>query len=762
MADELSVVGRSIPRLDGADKASGTAQYTADIKLPGMLIGKVLRSPYPHARIVRIDTSRAEKLAGVEAVITYDNDVPKKIFNRNMLSQVMADPVRMGLSGDEYILCDKARYVGDAIAAVAAVDIYKAEEAIDLIDVEYEQLPAVFDPYEAMKPGAPVIHEGIEQNIAKHMIHHLAIGDVEKGLEEADYILEDTFNTSRQKHAQLEPDAAVVRWSPDGRVTVWSPCQLAHPARRAFAQLFDIGEGMVRWVSPIIGGGFGGRLSLTAEPICAALAKKAGKPVKLVYTREEDFSAHESRSPFIYTLKMGVKKNGTITALDVKAIVNAGAYCTHSPIVTNVSFRSILQLYRCQNTAAEAYIVYTNTPVSGGMRGYGNPQSTFVMEQLIDLACEKIGMDPMEFRLKNHRGAGETSQYSPAPMEQCALGDCIKLGAERIGWADKRARSEEEIVRRGIGMSIMQHDCGGGPALLEHSNAFIKLNEDGSFNLFVSPAEMGQGILGVLGQIAAEQIGVAAEDIHIVSGDTDITHFEVGSHASRSTYVIGNAVARAAMEVKRQILERAAKILEVPPDELEIKNRHVYSKESTERRISVSQVVVDSIYDFQRSGSTISGKGSFQSNAHQFQAAFAEVAVNAETGELKVLRYVVAHDIGKSINPLNVEGQLEGGTIQGIGYALLENYMISANTGKTITDSFATYKIPTILDIPKIETILVEEGIPSGPFGAKGVGEPGLVNVAAAIANALYNALGIRFTELPITPEKILEALKAK
>jgi xanthine dehydrogenase molybdenum-binding subunit len=760
----LSVVGKSLPRIDGPDKAMGVAEFTADIRLPGMLLGKVLRSPYPHAKIVRIDTSKAEKLPGVEAVITH-RDVPKTLFNRNVTAIILPPPLRASEREDEYILSDKARFVGDAIAAVAATSEEIAEEALSLINVEYEELPGVFDPSEAMKPGAPIIHEGTERNIAHHIVYPFCRGNMEQGFREADCVVEETFHASKQKHCQLEPDASIASWDTTGRLTIWSPCQHPHLAKNVIARIFGIGEAMVRWVTPAVGGGFGGRISVTAEPICAALAKKAGKPVKLVYTREEDFIAHESRNPLTYTVKMGVKRDGTITALNVKAITPTGPYYTHGGLTTTVSLFSLIELYRCSNVAAEGYVVYTNTPVSGGMRGYGNPEGKWALEQLIDMACEKIGMDPMEFRLKNHRKAGEPSILPPVPIEQCALSECIELGAQKVGWKEKRGRKQEGPIRRGVGMSIMSHASGGGGIILEHSNALVKVNEDASFNLLVSPCEMGQGILTALGQIAAEELGVAAEDIHIVTGDTDFSPFDIGSHASRSTYVIGNAVVMAARDAKRQLLEQAAKTLGVTTEELNIKHKEIYVKASPEKRISVNKVATENIFDFAQKGLAILGKGSFQSGTHggpNFQAGFAEVEVNTETGEIKVLKYVVAHDIGRAINPMNVEAQLEGGATQGLGYALYEDFVMDTNTGSTVTDNFTSYKIPTSVDVPEIETIIVEEGTPSGPFGAKGVGEAGMVNVAAAIANALYDAVGIRITRLPITPEKIVEGLKSR
>ncbi len=762
MREELSVVGKRLPRPDAPDKATGAARYTADIRLPGMLIGKVLRSPYPHARIIRVDTSKARTLPGVEAIITIE-DVPRNPFTASGTDVLLRFPLKAELY-DEYIFNNKARFIGDAIAAVAAINESIAEEALGLIEVEYEKLPAVFDPIEAMKPDAPRIHDFAERNIALHVPYPFPAGDVEKGFQEADYVVEETFLTTKQKQCQLEPTACIASFDASGRLTVWSPSQVVHPARRKIALIFDMPEGMIRLLSPHVGGAFGARCGLTNELICIALAQKAGKPVRLEDTMEEDFIVRESRQPFIQTGKMGVKRDGTIIAMQTRSFGNAGAYFTHSGGTSGLHMRGFLGLYRCPNMTGEADIVYTNIPVSGAMRGYGNAATMFALEQLIDMAAEKIGIDPVEFRLRNIRKAGEPSQVPTIPIETSTLDECIRLGAEKIGWKEKRARKGEGVRRRGVGMASTMHPTGAYPGLVSHSSAFIKLNEDGSANLAISPGEMGQGSLGIFAQIAAEELGLHAEDIHIVTGDTDVTPFDPGSFATRTTYTIGNAVVGAAREAKSQILERAAKMLEVSAKELDIKDRRIYLKAAPEKGLSAAEVVKGAIYNFKREGLQIIGKYTFEptNNPPSFQAGFTEVEVDTETGEVKVLKIVVVHDIGRAINPMNVEGQLEGGIVQSIGYALTEDYVINKDTGVVESDNFTTYKIPSLLDLPEIEVILVEHPVPSGPFGAKGVGEPAFEAIAPAIANAIYHAVGVRIKELPITPEKILKALEAK
>jgi len=761
MSQDLSVVGKRLSRVEGADKASGAAKYTGDIKLPGMLIGKVLRSPRPHAKILKIDISKAKNLPGVEAVITSD-DVPREAFNANALSMLGTSGI-MGELRDQHVLNDMVRYVGDAVAAVAAVDESTAEEALGLIEVEYEELPAVFDPLDAIKPDAPKVHDYAERNIAHHVPFPFPTGDVEKSFQEADHVVEGTFRTSKQKNCQLEPTTCVASFGPSGRLTVWSPCQIMHVARRKIADIFDIPEGMIRWLTPHIGGSFGARLSLTNEPICVALARKTGKPVRLEDTREEDLIVRASRTPFIQAGKLGMKKDGTITALQTKLIANAGAYFTHSGGETSLNIRAFMGLYRCPNMAGEADIVYTNTPASGGYRGYGGPQAMFALEQLIDMAAAKIGMDPVEFRLKNIKGTGEPSSWPSIAIENSALDECIKIGAERIGWKEKKVGGKEGVRRRGVGMACGTHVSNAGHILLEHSNAFIKFNADGSANLVVSPCEMGQGILTALAQIAAEELGLRIEDIHVVTGDTDITQFDIGSHASRSTYVIGNTVLKAAQEAKSQLLEWAAKRLGVSAGQLDIKDRRIYVKTAPEKGISITELAKDAIYDSRGECLNFSGRCSLEpGQSHTFQAVFVEVEVDTETGQVEVLKMVIAVDCGRAINPINVEGQIEGAALQGIGYALTEDFVVNTDNGVLMTDNFTTYKIPTTLNLPDIKVILVEQPVPSGPFGAKGVGELGCFGIDPAIANAIYDAVGIRVKELPITPEKILCALKAK
>ena len=763
MAEELSVVGKRLPRPDAAEKVTGAARFVGDIKLQGLLTGKVLRSPHAHAKVLKVETGRAERLPGVKAVIT-SKDMPRKLFNAAFWNMCVADPEKAGEIQDQFIFDSKVRYIGDAVAAVAAVDEQTAEKALALIRVQYDPLPAAFTPEEAMKPQAVRIHDFAEGNLCwPHVPFPFGAGEVEKGFAEADVIVEDTFYCSRQKHAQMELDACIASFDAGGRLTVWSPAQLMYLARRKMANFFDIPEGRIRWITPYTGGGFGGRLAFNAEPICIALAKKACQPVKLEYDRQEDFIAHDSRTPHKMDFKLGFKKDGTLTALKIKLLADAGAYLGQSGMTTAVCMAFGLGHYRCPNTAGEMTIVYTNTPPTGGMRGYGNPEAMWALEQLMDVAAERLGLDPLDIRLKNFKKVGEPSALL-LPIQSLALEQCVDAGAERISWKEKRASSGNGVKRRGVGMATMTHCSGAAPLLLEHGNAALKLNEDGSVNLVVSPTEMGQGILGVLAQIAAEELGVRIEDVRVVLGDTDATRFDIGSHASRTTFVTGNAVLGAARQAKGKLLERAAPMLEASAEDLEVRDRRIYVKGSPDKAISVADVARDAIYNYQQNCGQITGECDWESKvvSPPGQACFAEVEVDTQSGEAQVLRLVLAHDIGRAINPTNVEGQIEGGAMQGFGYALCEDFVVDTRTGETLTDSFTAYRLPSFLDLPEIEGIMIEEPDPVGPYGAKSIGESSLVAVAPAIGNAIYHAVGVRIKDLPITAEKILKGLKRK
>ena len=761
MTEKLSVVGKRVPRWKAHDMATGTAQFLADTKLPGMLEGKILFSPHAHAKILKIDTSKAEKLPGVEAVITWE-DVPKNLYNPNKLNMLLVHPELE--FKDTYVLSEKARFVGDRIAAVAAVDAATAQEALERIEVEYEVLPAVFDPMEAMKPGAPKVHDYAENNISIHFDFPVAWGDAEAGFQEADIVVEETFRTAKNHICQFEPCTCMADFGADGRLTIWSPSQHAFLHRRKIAEIFDMPEGMIKWITPHVGGAFGKYGSLSVEPVCVALAKKTGRPIKLELSREEDLFATEARQRFVSTGKIGLKKDGTITALQEKIIVDGGAYYSHNFSTTAVNMGGFLGLYRCPNVAAEATCVYSNVHPTGGVRGYGNHEGTCVLEQLVEKAAEKLGMDPLDVRLKNAKKAGDPSSTG-LPMETCTFEEMIRLGAEKIGWKEKRARKKEDGPKRyGIGMGIAMDVSGAQPHNIQHRNAYIKFNEDGSINLLVNAADLGQNIIGAVAQIAAETLGLNYEDIHVVTGDTDSTLYDIGQHASGGCYQIGNAVINAAREAKKQLLKRAAKKLEAAPEDLEVREGRICVTSDPEKTISAAEVSREAMYNFEGEHLNISGQGSFSpaKNPPPFSVVFTEVEVDIETGEVDVLKILYVADPGRAINPTTVEGQLEGAIAQSMGYVLTEEYVSNRETGALESDNLNTYKLLSTLDMPETEVVLYEEPVPSGPFGAKGISQGAMIAVTPSIANAIYDAVGVFITDMPATAERILEGLKNK
>ncbi|MFH1487462.1 MAG: molybdopterin cofactor-binding domain-containing protein [Pseudomonadota bacterium] len=775
MEAELSVVGKRMPDISGVEKVTGAARFISDISLPGMLIGKVLHSPHAHAKIRAIDTSKAEKLPGVHAVVTQD-DVPRKQYTGTLMNLQSVNGIEPFGVYDVRALDDKVRYVGDAVAAVAATDEKTAEAALEMIEVSYEPLPAVFDELEAVKDGAPQLHdlvkrmqedgapgeEAVERNLGVH-VAHIPVGDVEKGFREADHIIEAAGYTTQQRQSGLETFHCIADCDARGKLTLWTPTQLPFLMRRMIAYIFDMPEGLVRVKNEYTGGAFGAGLCVFKEPLCIALAKKSGRPVKLIYSRQEEFSDRPTRARFgPYRFKMGVKKDGTITAVERKVVSTAGAHVECSALSSLIATSVANPLYRRQNSHAEADAVYTNKVPCGAMRGFGNPEETFIREQVMDEAAERIGMDPMEFRLRNLCRIGDPGTFGPAfPLTSIALAECIELGAEKIGWKEKRGLKKEGMIRRGVGMSCMAHNSGAWPVHSEHSNALIKFNEDASIVLTVFPAPIGTGATGTLAQVAAEILGLPYHDVHVAWGDTDTTLFETGSHASRTMYIIGNAVRKAALEAKGKLLKRAADKLEIHPDDLEIKDKRIFPKGTPNKGVSAAEIVKEAMYT-RDDVEEITGSCSHrpETSPPPYQAAFCEVEVDTGTGVVKVLKMVLVNDSGRSINPNVVEGQLEGGTSQGLGYALWEEPVLDKRTGRLLTNDFDTYKIATTLDMPELDVILVEKPDPTGPFGAKGVGEPGCVNQAASIANAIYDAVGVRIWSLPITPEKVIKSLR--
>jgi xanthine dehydrogenase molybdenum-binding subunit len=768
-----TVVGQSVIRPDADEKVRGGKGFPVNVSLPGMLHAKLLRSPYPHARILKIDASRAEELPGVKAVL-----LPKDVPQIKFCPVYFVPTLAPSMIQDMLIMSDTVRYAGQPVAAVAATSPEIAEQALQLIDVDYEELPAVFDTESAMRDGAPRLHEEAENNIAKDPA--FAFGDIEAGFEDADHIFEGTYKTQRAHTCYMEPRVCVVESEHDGRLTVHSSMQSMFGLREKLAFALDLPESMVKVVKPpYIGGGFGGKLDLGyIEPIAALLSRKTERPVRIEQTRYEDFIS-TTRNPIEVYLKTGVKSDGTFTARYAQSTLDCGAHATHGAEVIMVhGMFGILLTYRCANQTWEGRTVYTNNMIGGGYRGYGSPQGCFAVESQIDEICEKLNLDPIEFRLKNAHQEGDPHPFNPDfTLSTYRFEDCLRQGAERIGWAQRTpAGSSDGIVKRGIGFGcqpLWVSGCMGFPDIYEHSGAIIMLNPDGTANLSNATIDLGSGQITTLCQIAAEELGLRADQVRMTYADTETVPFDAPSHASRVTYSAGTAVKAAAANVKKRLLEVAAVMLEENTENLEVRDGHVHLRGS-DRKLSISDVVKRAESPFVQMTeqgpvpTTVGEKGTIigvasmapPSNPSPSSVEFVEVEVDTETGEVKVLDVVFAHDIGKVINPSAAEGQVEGGFQQGMGYALMENILFDGETGACLTADFLDYKMPTAVEMPsRIESIFIESDEPTGPFGAKSLSEPCCTVPAPAIANAIYNAVGVRVRELPITPEKILAGL---
>jgi 4-hydroxybenzoyl-CoA reductase subunit alpha len=758
--EDYSIIGKRVPPIDGKAKATGEAKFTIDIQLPGMLYGKILRSIYPHARIINIDTEKAKRLRGVRAVIT-GRDVPKVKFG--------VFPHRPQTHDQYGLAIEKVRYIGEEVAAVAAVDEWIAQEALELISVDYEELPGVFDPEEAMEPGAPLIHENVEKNAS--FITGFHFGDVDQGFKEAYYIQEDKFSTQQVTHCALEVHASIGYWDQSGKITVWSSTQSPFKIAHTLSYVLGITLNNIRVIKPFVGGGFGGKAdSLFPIDLCAVLlSKKAGRPVKIVNTREEEFSTTRRRHPFIITLKTGVKRDGTLVAIDCKVIADGGAYNSFGPGIVLQAGMQIFRLYRVPNIRYGAHRVYTNKFTSGAMRGFGNLQMGFAVESQLDMIAEYLGIDPLEIRLRNGHHSGDVLS-NKGRIISCALDKCILITSEKESWKERVIKMPKD---RGMGMSCWVFVVGARSFPYDSSAAIIKVFEDGTVTLITGASDIGQGANTTFAQIVAEELGIGVDDIAVVSGDTEITPWDLGTHASRVTFISGNAIKAAAEDVKKQIFSVVAEELEANVSDLILKDRSIYVIGSPERRMAFSQAVKASLSP--KKGEHIIGRGNYNPNTvalnpitleghntptYAFGAQIVEVKVDRVTGQVDVIRMGEAIDCGIAINPMNVEGQLEGATICGLGQALYENLIMEK--GLVMNPSFLEYKVPTALDVSRLKITLVEDPDPEGPFGAKGMAEGCLIAIAPAIANAIYHAVGVRITELPITPEKILKGIEEK
>ncbi len=761
--EEFINIGKRIPKMDAEEKVTGRAVYIHDLRLPGMLYGKILYSPHPHAKILSMDTSKAEKLPGVKAVLTGYN----------------TPSIKFGFYKDNPPLkANKVRSCRDEVAAVAAIDPDIAEEALDLIKVHYEILPAVFDPEEAMKEGAPLIHEehvGGKEKKPTNVLNlpwKLISGDVEEARKNSAFISEDRFKVTWVNHCCMGTSGCLAQFDVKNNLTMYSITQIPSLAQRDFIDALaamGLQGKKVRVIKTMIGGGFGSKLDTYAyEYIAILLSYKTRKPVKLLFTREEEFLATSPRQPAIIDIAQGCTKDGRLTFRDIRMILDNGAYSSWGATTPSVMMMPISSLYKVNNVRYVAKCVYTNNTYSQAMRGYGNPQATFAIDSQIDILAEKAGIDPLDFRLRNANTPGEITPQN-FKINTCGLRECIDIAAQKLDWRQNRGKRDG----RGIGMASLMH-VGGGARVYKSDGCgtIIKIDDFGSVNVITGATDMGQGADTVIAQIVAEELGVRTEDVVVIHTDTDICPWDVGAHASRTTFVAGNSALGAAKKVKQQLIEVAAKSLGEDPENLGIRDRTVYSKKDPEKKSSLTKVL--RAVHYTTGGSMVMAEYFYDPNNENLDREFkgnlsvtyaygthgVEVEVDKETGQVKILKYIAAHDAGKAINPMLLEGQVYGGATMGIGYALTERLILQ--NGKVMNPNFLDYKMLTAKDVPNIEPVVVETNDPFGPFGAKGIGEPGLVPTAPAIANAIYDAVGVRIKELPITPEKVLAALKEK
>ena len=747
----LVIVGKDVPRTDAVPKVTGAAQYVADMRLAGMLEAAVLRSPHPHARIVSIDTSAAAAMPGVKVVVT-GADTAKRKWG--------------AFRPDLYPLAiDKVRYFGDEVAAVAATDAAAARAALDKIVVQYEVLPAVLSLDEALKPGAPLVHEDAPGNIAHHF--NFERGDVDAAFKASDVIVEGTWESVRQWHTALETIGCVAQWT-NGRVTMWCNTQTPFLARNRYAVALGVPESQVRVIQTEVGGGFGGKSGDdNASVICAILAKKTGRPVKLIHTREEEFLASHPRMPMRYWVRLGFTRDGIIKAKEIKMLADNGAYTGKSQAILGAATVRHDALYKYPCARADSTLVYTNLVPTGAFRGFGNPSADWAVEQAWDLAAEKLGMDVFDLLRKNAVDPGDVSPHNHK-ITSCELKQCLDKAAQLIGWREKRKNKKP---CRGLGLGCSVHVNGRRSfGDWDGSSAIVRVNADGRATIITGEGEIGQGNLTVLRQIAAEELGLPYEDVDITRPDTDVQPHSLGALASRLTYIAGNAVKRAAGAAAKQLLDAAAEQFNRPAGELTIINGQVGPRHGSETEFRpVAEVVHANIY--KREGQPIVGVGNFdnpsefpdhsrygnESGAYNFAAQAAEVEVDPATGQVKLLEIASAVDCGTVINPATAEGQVQGAVTQGIGYALIEYF--NWHNGAPTDPQFLDYPIPSAGMMPKLHVAFADSYEPSGPFGAKGLGEIGLDAIPAAIANAVADAVGVRIHELPITAEKIHRAL---
>jgi len=763
---EFSVIGERLPRVDALEKVTGQARYAADYSLPDMLWGKLLRSPYPHARILNIDTSRAASLPGVKGIVT------GKDFGGWTWGWMPA-------TRDEPPLAvDKVRYMAEAVAGVAAIDEDTAEEATELIKVDYEELPGVFDPEEAMKEGAPAIHDYVKNNISVQ--YHWNFGDVEKAFAESYLVREDRFRTARSTHGYLEPPAIVAYYDPSGYITVWASKQSPYFHYRHLAACFKLPLSRIRVVQPFIGGGFGGTKndSLGGDFCAVLLSKITGKPVKYVENMEEELATSRRRHSLIVYSKMGVTRDGILKAIQHRVIADGGGYTAIGPLSMYLAGFMTTLPYKLPNFKYDAYRVFTNHPIGAAMRGHGVTHTRFAAEIQMEMIAEELGIDPVEIRLRNAIDPPKPGEIyetiNQVTLKTCGLKQAIKEVTEDPLWRDRdKMPKKEGNISWGVGLSGTSYLGGARQMGHQACAAIIRLCEDGTVNLITGATDCGQGSDTVLCMIAAEELGIKLGDVSIKRVDSAYTPVDPGSYGSRVTILAGQATQKAARQVRKQLAEAAAQNWQVKPEEIEFKLGEVFVKSDPEKRMPFGKLARIACYS--GTGAVIMGTGYSSygigpldltngigngGTSYSFTAHTARVGVDTETGKIITTDFTIASDCGRLLSPIPAEGQIEGGAIQGLGQTLYEDFIM--DKGKTLNPTFLDYKMPQALDVPSIKLIDIVTDDPDGPFGAKEASEGSIVSAPPAVVSAIHDAIGIWFKELPVTPEKVIKALKEK
>ncbi len=786
--DRLRVVGKPEPKVDAVKLVQGKPAFAADVEMRGMLIGKLLRSPYAHARIRGIDVSRARALPGVHAVLTYE-DVPRVAHSTAGQSHPIPGPL------DSFSFDTKVRYVGDRVAAVAAETEEIAEDALRLIEVDYEVLLAILDPRDALdnlviihdEPDyVDFAHSDPKRNLAAQL--RIDLGDVDRAIEEADHVFEAEYSVQRVQQAPIEPFVCITHWDEDDRLVIRTSTQVPFHIRRMLAPVLGLPVKRIRVIKPRIGGGFGNKQEVMIEDACAHLTIATGRPVKMEYTREEQFTGSTSRHPMILRMRTGVMDDGTVVANEMIVLTDTGAYGNHALTVTGNTGHKAMSLYNAPNVRFHADIVYTNQPTSGAYRGYGVPQGFWAVESHMERICRQMGWDPIEFRLKNAVKAGDEHPLSkvwsegrepkPEVIQTCGLPEAVQRGAERFGWRQSTSQitnhqspisndyhliSGEPHLRRGQGVAMVMQ--GTAIPYLDMGAASIKMNDDGSFNLLVGATDLGTGSDTVLAQMVAEVLGCPLEDVIVYSSDTDFTPFDKGAYASSTTYISGAAAVRAAEQVAVQIRTRAARMLgdaagdsesSWQPHDIDLYDRRAWAPGG--RSVSLEEVALHTLHSEDQH--QIMGVGSYVSpvSPPPFAAQFAEVTVDTDTGQVTVDRLLMALDCGIIVNPTTAGGQVEGGMAQALGYAVSEE-MVFDQYGRLVNPRFGDYRIFSADEMPEMDVVFVETYEPSHPFGVKAVAEIPLDGVAPAVGNAVYDAIGVQIPDIPLTPEKVWRAL---